>query len=74
MKEKELLCPVGNFEALKEAIYNGVSNLRYIDKILSQWKQKGIKNQNDINKEREKRNKTKPKKEVFEYDWLNEND
>ena len=60
--------------ALKEAIYNGVSNLRYIDKILSQWKQKGIKNQNDINKEREKRNKTKPKKEVFEYDWLNEND
>ena len=23
MKEKELLCPVGNFEALKEAIYNG---------------------------------------------------
>ena len=59
--------------ALKEAIYNGVSNLRYIDKILSEWYKKGIKNSNDIAKQREKRNK-KPKKEVFEYDWLNEND
>lgn len=59
--------------ALKEAIYNGVSNLRYIDKILSEWYKKGIRNSNDIAKQREKRNK-KPKKEVFEYDWLNEND
>lgn len=60
--------------ALKEAIYNGVSNLRYIDKILSQWRKKGIKTENDIKKEREKREKQNPKKEVFDYDWLNEND
>ena len=60
--------------ALKEAIYNGVTNLRYIDKILSEWKKKGIKTENDIKTEREKRNKQKPKKEVFEYDWLNDND
>ena len=60
--------------ALKEAVYNGVSNLRYIDKILSEWQKKGIKTQKDIKEEREKRAKQKPKKEVFEYDWLNEID
>lgn len=59
--------------ALKEAIYNGVTNLRYIDKILTEWQKKGIKNKDDIKKKRETHNK-EPKKEVFEYDWLNEND
>ena len=57
--------------ALKEAIYNGVTNLKYIDKILYEWKKKGIKSKEDIKKSREKFEK-KPKKEVFEYDWLNE--
>ena len=28
--------------ALREAVYNGVTNLRYIDKILYEWKKKGI--------------------------------
>lgn len=59
--------------ALKEATYNGVSNLRYIDKILSEWRKKGIKSEKDINVDREKRSKNKVK-EVFEYDWLNEKD
>lgn len=57
--------------ALKESIYNGVTNLKYIDKILSEWNRKGIKNKEDIiNKKQTK----KPKKEVFEYDWLNDKD
>ena len=59
--------------ALKEAIYNGVKNLRYIDRILTEWHSKGIQTESDIKKEREKHTK-KPKKEVFDYDWLNEND
>ena len=29
--------------ALKEATYNGVSNFRYIDKILYEWGKKGFK-------------------------------
>ena len=37
-------------EALKEAVYNNVNNLRYIDKILCEWNKKGIKNINDIEK------------------------
>ena len=34
-------------EALKEATYSGVSNLRYIDKILYEWGKLGIKNKED---------------------------
>lgn len=58
--------------ALKEAIYNGVSNLRYIDKILSEWHKKGIKTKEDIEKELKKFSKKETKKEVYDYDWLNE--
>lgn len=57
-------------EALKEAVFNGVNNLRYIDKILFEWNKKGYKKPKDIE---ESRKKTKDKEiEVFDYDWLNE--
>ena len=57
-------------EALKEAIFSDAKSLKYIDRILSNWKSKGIKNKEDIKKTKPK----KTKKEVFEYDWLNEQD
>lgn len=61
--------------ALKEATYNGVSNLRYIDKILYEWKKKGIHTKEDIEKDRASyQNKKIEKKELFDYDWLNDND
>lgn len=52
-------------EALKEAIYNGVTNLRYIDKIIYEWKRNGKK---------EKPKKEVKREELFEYDWLNDQD
>lgn len=58
--------------ALKEAVYNKVSNLRYIDTILSEWRKKGIKTKEDILAGRKKISKKETKKEVFDYDWLNE--
>ncbi len=58
--------------ALKEAVYNGVSNLRYIDKILYEWKKRGIKSKSDIEKEKANFKNKKVKGEVFDYDWLNE--
>jgi len=58
--------------ALKEAIFNGVSNLRYIDKILHEWQKKGIKTEQDIASERKRFNDKKPTKKVMDYDWLNE--
>lgn len=58
--------------ALKEAVFNGVSNLRYIDKILYEWNKKGIKKESDISKNRKEKEESK-KEDSFEYDWLNEN-
>ena len=60
--------------ALKEATYNGVSNLRYIDKIIYEWGKKGIKNKEDVenNRKQFKNNNTNKNKELFDYDWLNE--
>ncbi|MEG0994970.1 MAG: DnaD domain protein, partial [Bacilli bacterium] len=63
-------------EALKEAVYNGVSNLRYIDKILYEWNKLGFKNKEDVEKSRIKF-KEKEKKEkidVFEYNWLEDDE
>lgn len=59
--------------ALKEAIYNGVTNFRYIDRIVNEWSKKGIKTKEDV--EKNKRQFKQPKKnniEVFDYDWLND--
>jgi len=65
-------------EALKEAIMNGVTNLRYIDKILYEWNKKGIKNKEDVlnnqKKYKEEQIKKIPKKEVFDYNWLEDDD
>lgn len=59
--------------ALKEAVYNGVHNLRYIDKILYEWQKKGFKNMKDVSNHITKRTKEKdPKKELFDYNWLDE--
>ena len=57
--------------ALKEAVINGASNLRYIDKIIYEWTKKGYKKASDVRRKpiREEKNI-----ELFEYDWLDEND
>ena len=59
--------------ALKEAVFNGVKNFRYIDKILLEWHKKGFKTMADVNKSL-KVNKTDEKKEIFDYNWLEEDE
>lgn len=61
--------------ALKEATYNGVSNLRYIDKILHEWKKKGINTAKDVERDKQNFSKKATKNvEIIDYDWLNENE
>ena len=61
--------------ALKEAVYNGVNNLRYIDKILFEWNKKGLKSMQDVNNHLEKRTEKKEKREeLFDYNWLEDID
>lgn len=57
-------------EALKEAVLNGVNNLKYIDKILYEWNKKGIRTKKDLIKENKKDENTN----IFSYDWLDENE
>ncbi len=58
-------------EALKEAILNGVNNLKYIDKILYEWTKKGYKKASDV---RRKKKQPEENVELFDYDWLDENE
>jgi len=54
-------------EALKEASLNGISNLRYIDKILYDWMKKGVRTKEDI-----KKKDAEPEIEIFNCNWLEE--
>ena len=51
--------------ALKEAILNNVRSFKYIDKIIYDWAKNGVKKRVKDEKSLE---------EMFEYDWLDENE
>lgn len=68
--------------ALREAVYNGVSNFRYIDKIIYEWEKKGFKTMEDVNNHLKNRYQRKDKpqmkanlkkeQDILDYDWLDE--
>lgn len=62
--------------ALQEAIYNGATNIRYIDTILHEWNKKGIKTKEDIDNYRQNKFDEKKLEEtnLFEYNWLDDYD
>lgn len=73
IKEEIIAC------ALKEATMNGVSNLRYIDKILYEWEKKGLdtkeKVENYLSNYKKKQEKTEKKVDIYDWDeWLDENE
>lgn len=51
--------------ALKEAILNDVRNFKYIDKIVYEWSKNNVKKQVKDKEEKE---------ELFDYDWLDDNE
>ena len=64
-------------EAVKEAVLNGVSSIRYIDKILYEWDKKGIKTSEVVRhflNNKNKEIKEKEPVEVFDYDWFDDED
>lgn len=63
--------------ALREAIYNGVNNFRYIDKIIYEWEKKGFKTMDDVNnylesnrKDKKSSKLRKEEENILDYDWL----
>ena len=68
-------------EAVKEATFNGVSNLRYIDKIIYEWSKNGIKTVEDVEKSRTKRNSLNKEQapedvdmDVIEWNWFDDDE
>ena len=66
-------------EAIKEATFNGVSNLRYIDKILYEWGKAGFKTVKDVENNRKKRNKLKEAEaevdlEIVDWNWFDDDE
>ena len=64
-------------EALKEAVFNGVFNLKYIDRILYEWSKDGVKTVKDVEERRKKRNKKKEEKDeidldIVDWNWFDE--
>lgn len=59
-------------QALKEAVYNGAKSLRYIEKILISWQEKGYKTKDDINNGLKKESDDNVLTELFDYNWLDE--
>ncbi len=59
--------------ALKEAVYNGATNLKYIDKILYEWHRKGYKTMEDVENGRRKE-KELSNTEMFDYNWLEDDE
>ena len=57
--------------ALKEAVYNGATNMRYIDTVLHSWKKKGYKTMDDVNNNIVNEQKTLDNT-MFDFDWLND--
>ena len=57
--------------ALKEATYNNVRSLRYIDKIIYEWGKKGFKTMDDVKNHLVKKNFDLDKT-LFDYNWLDE--
>ena len=68
-------------EAIKEATFNGVSNLRYIDKILYEWGKQGIKTVKDVEDNRHKRAQRREEEadsnidlDIVDWDWFDDDD
>lgn len=65
-------------EAIKEASFSGVANLRYIDKILYEWGKNDIKTAKDVEENRKKRKKETDKNpedvdmDIVDWNWFDE--
>ena len=67
-------------EALKEASSNGVSNIRYMDKILYEWSKMGIHTLKDVEEMKKKKNKKEEKENsdidlgIIDWNWFDEDE
>ena len=58
--------------ALKEASYNGVKTLRYMDQIIYEWNKKGFKTMEEVNNHLKTKDNDKKEEDLFDYNWLDD--
>ncbi len=61
--------------ALKEAVLSGAANIRYIDAILREWHKNNIKTKEDVEHHlKERRSRKENNTELFDCNWLDEDE
>lgn len=62
--------------ALKEAVYNGAVNIRYVDTVLHDWAKKGFQSKDDVENYMSNKydNKKLEETNMFEFNWLDDYD
>lgn len=60
--------------ALKEAAYNGVKTLRYMDQLIYEWTKKDFKTMDDVENYMKTRKKDNDNDDIFDFDWLNDDE
>ena len=60
--------------ALKEASYNGVKTLRYMDQIIYEWSNKGFKTMEEVNNHLKRKDNKEQKEDLFDYNWLEDDE
>lgn len=58
--------------ALKEAVYHGAKNFKYIYKILLNWQEKGYKSKSDVSTALKHDTEDNLLTDLFEYNWIDE--
>ena len=60
--------------ALKEAAYNGVLTIKFMDQKLYEWNKHNLKTVSEIEEYLKTNNNSKSNVEFFEYDWVNDDE
>ena len=60
--------------AIKEAAYNGVKTLRYMDQLIYEWSKKEFKTMEDVNNHLKTRDNNNEDEDLFDYDWLEDDE
>ena len=61
-------------EAIRLTVVNGKRYLNYTTGILHNWEDKGYKTLNDIREKERKKKEREETKDIFYYDWLNDDE
>ena len=60
--------------ALKEAAYNGILTIKFMDQKIYEWNKHNLKTKQEVDEYLKTNNNVKDNVEFFEYDWVNDDE